>query len=207
MFADAFLPNLAIFVVAQVVAWIYLRTGLVRTGIATIVATWLAADLALVARFALDDVGPVYAGSLIVLQSWTLIVTLRLIAGRWRRSRRDFVARREVAFHTAFTSWLRGELDLAQRELTGVLRVDPWDLRSRLLLAKVFRAGGMPGPARRQLVAARRLDRDDRFRDLIERELADRPPAPVDAPALEDDEKATGVRREAQQTPVAESRS
>lgn len=207
MFADAFLPNLAIFVVAQVVAWIYLRTGLVRTGIATIVATWLAADSALVARFALDDVGPVYVGALIVLQSWTLIVTLRLIAGRWRRSRRDFVARREVAFRTAFTGWLRGDLDMAQRELSGVLRVDPWDLRSRLLLAKVFRAGGMQGPARRQLVAARRLDRDDRFSDLIERELTDRPPAPADAPALEDDEKATGVHREAQQTPVAESRS
>lgn len=189
MFADAFLPNLAVFLAAQLTAWVYLRTGLVGTGVATIVATWLAADVALVARFAYDETGLVYLCALIVFQAWTLVVLLRLIVGRWRRSRPAFVARRTAGFRDAFTHWLRGDLAAAASGLRALVSVDPWDLRSRLLLAKVLKSDGQRRPARRQLAAARRLDREDRYGDWIAHELDERTAEggsqPADATALE----------------------
>ncbi len=178
MFPDAFLPNLAIFVVAQVTAWVYLRTGLVATGVSIVVASWLAADVALVARFAYDDSGKVYTAALIALQGVTVISLLRLIVGRWRRSRVAFQAHRELTFQTAFRQWLRGELDPATDALRGIVRADPWDLTARLLLAKVLLAAGSERAARRQLAAARRLDRDDRYGDAIRHDLRDRSESP-----------------------------
>lgn len=195
MFPDAFLPNLAIFLVAQAVAWTYLRTGLVPRGISVIVGTWIAADTALVARFGFDEPGFVYVASLVVMQAWTLLETGRLCRGRWRRSRAAFLVEREATYRQAFVDWLRDDLQPAAESLLRLIRVDPWDLDSRLLLAKVSAAAADIRAARRQFIAARRLDRDSRHADAIRIALArldgepdgsfaeESTPKPVDRPA------------------------
>ena len=171
MFPDDFPPNLAIFVVVQVVAWLHLRTGLVHGGIWTIVATWFAADVALVARFGFDERGPVYFTALVAMQVWTLLAGLRFGIGRWRRSRPEFRQARDAAFQSAFVAWLRDDHTTARDALRPMVRRDPWDLQARILLGKVLVASGEVRTARRQFVAARRLDRDDRYGDVLRVEL------------------------------------
>ena len=79
MFPDAFLPNLAIFVVAQVTAWVYLRTGLIATGVSIVVASWLAADVALVAAGSMVQEAWLAAKSLFERGTRAMVVNARFL--------------------------------------------------------------------------------------------------------------------------------
>jgi hypothetical protein len=167
MFPDAFGLNLAVFLVAQVVAWFYLRTGLTLRGTMLLLVAWGAADLALVLRFAYGDTGANYVASLAVLQGYTLFEVLRATVGLVRRRSAAAVARRESSLRAAMVAFLEDDLDAAAAGFRGLVRADPWDLQGRLGLGAVLGRQGRDRAARRQLAAARRLDRDGRFGDAI----------------------------------------
>lgn len=171
MFQDSFLINLLIFLVAQVVAYGYLRTGLIRRGVLLIIGTWLMADAALLARFAFNHTGNYYVGALWLMQVHMLLETFLYASGRLRRRLRSTVSRRRDQFSAAFRHYLRNELDQAQRILRRLVRLDPWDLESTLALATVLSRKGRYRKARGLLRQARGLDRNKRFRDVIGAEL------------------------------------
>ncbi|MDA0372214.1 MAG: hypothetical protein O2865_00370 [Planctomycetota bacterium] len=167
MFPDAFGANLAVFLVAQVVAWFYLRTGLTLRGVLLLLVAWGAADLALVLRFAYANTGTEYVASLAVLQGYTVFETLRAVWGTVRRRSGAASARRAEALRSAMVAFLEDDLDAAAAGFRGLVRADPWDLQGRLGLGSVLGRQGHARAARRQLAAARRLDRDGRFEDAI----------------------------------------
>jgi hypothetical protein len=167
MFPDAFSVNLAVFLVAQVVAWFYLRTGLTMRGTLLLLVAWGAADLALVLRFAYSDTGTSYVASLAVLQGYTLFELLRAVWGTVRRRSASATSRRADTLRSAMTAFLADDLDAAAAGFRGLVRADPWDLQGRLGLGSVLGRQGHPRAARRQLAAARRLDREGRFEDAI----------------------------------------
>lgn len=167
MFPDAFGLNLAVFLVAQVVAWFYLRTGLTLRGVLVLLAAWGAADLALVLRFAYANTGAGYVASLAVLQGYTLFELLRAVLGTLRRRSATATSRRAETLRTAMVAFLEDDLDAAAANFRGLVRADPWDLQGRLGLGSVLGRQGRSRAARRQLAAARRLDRDGRFEDAI----------------------------------------
>jgi hypothetical protein len=171
MFPDAFAPNLAVFLLGQVVAWSYLRTGLLLRGVAVLILTWVFADLALVLRFAYGETGPAYLASLAAMQCVTLAAGLQLAIGRRRRRGEGFRRRRELGFRESMVQLLRDELDPARIGLSRLVRADPWDLPARLTLGVVLSRQGRARAARRQLVGARRLDRERRYADAIDCEL------------------------------------
>ncbi|MGA1524447.1 MAG: hypothetical protein ACO4CZ_10810 [Planctomycetota bacterium] len=167
MFPDAFGLNLAVFLVAQVVAWFYLRTGLTLRGTMLLLVAWVAADLALVLRFAYGNTGTAYVASLAVLQGFTIFEVLRATWGLLRRRSSAAVVRREAGLRSAMVAFLEDDLEAAASGFRGLVRDDPWDLQGRLGLGTVLGRQGHDRAARRQLAAARRLDRDGRFADAI----------------------------------------
>ncbi|MGE0142580.1 MAG: hypothetical protein AB7I19_06290 [Planctomycetota bacterium] len=172
MFPDAFLPNFAIFLVAQVVAWAYLRTGLIPAGIAIIVGSLLFGDAALVARFGFGHLGGIYVGSLIAMQALTILAAGWFAIARWRRSRAAFRGRRDADYKSALIAYMKDEIAIAESLLRPIVRVDPWDLPTRVLLAKLAASRGDRAAARRQFRRARRLDGDQRFKDVIDEGLS-----------------------------------
>ena len=171
MFPDLFLPNLVLFVAAQCSAYGFLRTGLVRRGILLMLVTWVAADVALLSRFAFDDTGWLYRLALVVLQLHALIESFLFVSGRWRRRRPSQRARRERDFRAAQIHYLRDECAPARQLFHGLLRRDPWDLESMLARATVLSRTGQRSAALALFQRAKNLDRDRRFRDVIEGEV------------------------------------
>ncbi len=171
MFRDSFLINLLIFRAAQLVAYGFLRTGLIRRGVMLMVGTWVLADMALLARFAFSDTGDYYMGLLLIMQLYMILETFLYASGRLRRRLIATVRRRRDLFYEAFRHYLRDELDLAQGILRRLVRWDPWDLESTLALATVLSRKGRYRKARGLLRQARGLDRRRRFRDVIRAEL------------------------------------
>lgn len=172
MFPDALLPNVLLFAAGQAAAWAWLRTGFVGRGVAVMVAIWLLADWALVARFVFADAGGSFVLALSLLQllcaveaAWLLLLVLRRRFGRLRRQRRQL-------FAAAFAHHLRGEPAPARALLQRLLRHDPWDVPSRILLALVLSRLGRRQQARRLLRRARGLDRGGSYRDLVVDRLA-----------------------------------
>jgi hypothetical protein len=172
MFPDAFLPNFAIFLVAQAVAWAYLRTGLIPTGIAIIVGSLFFGDTALVARFGFGHVGGIYVGSLLAMQALTILAAGWFAIARRRRSRATFRARRDADYKSALIAYMKDEIAGAESLLRPIARVDPWDLPTRVLLARLAASRGDRAASRRQFRRARRLDGDQRFKDVIDDGLA-----------------------------------
>lgn len=171
MFKDSFLPNLLILVIAQLVAYGYLRTGLLRRGVLLMVGTWVMADIALLSRFAFAYTGPYYLGALLVMQVYAVLETFLYTSGRVRRRFGATARRRKDLFFRAFRHYLRNELDQSQMILRRLVRWDPWDLESTLALATVLSRKGRHRRARGLLRQARGLDRHRRFRDVIGAEL------------------------------------
>lgn len=171
MFQDSFPINLLIFLAAQVVAYRYLRTGLIRRGVLLMVGTWVMADAALLARFAFSHTGDYYFGAILLLQLYTVLESFLYASGRLRRRLRSKLRWRKDLFVSAFHHYLRNELDQAQTLLRKLVRSDPWDLESTIALATVLSRKGSYRKARGLLRQARGLDRTGRFRDVIRAEL------------------------------------
>lgn len=168
MFPGSFGANLAFFLLAQVVAWLYLRTGLVTRGLVVLIATWVLADLALVLRFAYGVTDEPYVASLGVMQAIAVAEAIRLTWRGLRRRRASFREWRTTSYREAMIAFLRNELDAARDGLLLLVRADPWDLPARLALGVVLARQGRTRAARRQFTGARRLDRKRRYADAIE---------------------------------------
>ena len=171
MFQDAFWPNLAIFVLGQIAAWGYLRTGLVRRGVLLMVGAWLLADVALLARFAYEGQDLVYRVALMLMQIYSLCEFALFLYGRWRRRSPAVRERREHLLREAFLHYLRDERVAAARSYRQILRNDQWDADATLGLATVLARGGEHRRARSLFRSARSLDRTGRREQVISWEL------------------------------------
>lgn len=167
MFPDQFLPNLAIFAagVATAVAW--LRTGMLWRGVALLALLLLAADAALLVRFALAERGPAYLAVLTAMQIAALGAAVWLLVALVRRRWSGDTRRRRELFASAFQHYLRDELEQAQGLLVRLRRADPWDVPAAVALGNVLRRRGLVRQARAMYRAARNLDRKAEYTDFI----------------------------------------
>jgi hypothetical protein len=172
VFADAFLPNLFVFLIGQIAAFGWLRHGCLRAGVLTMVAIWVFADSALVVRFAYEDHGSAaYLTTLLAMQGSALASAGWLLTARVRRRLGHLARHRSGEFARGQTHYLRSEWEPARRVFVRLVRHDPWDVPSRVSLAAVLVRQGKARQARRMLAAARRFDRAHGFHDLIDERL------------------------------------
>lgn len=171
MFADSFPINALIFLLGQLAAWGYLRTGLVLRGVCIVVVTWLATDVALVARFGFADGEFASLVALIAMQSAALGGLVLYLFGRIRRRRNATKDAVGQAFLSARIHYLKNELDPAVEQLRTVVRRDPWHLAGSLALGTAYSRSGQPRRALRWLRRARSLDLSKANQDAIAQEL------------------------------------
>ncbi len=172
MFADSLWFNGVAFVLGQIAAWGYLRTGRVARGAALMVGGWVLADVALLARFAYDHQGGVYLCALLGMQVYSLVEFTLFVVRRWLRRRPAARDRRASLYRQAVTHYVRNELDQAEQLQRQLMRADPWDVDVAVALGCLLVRRGEPRRARRTLRAASALDRDARYVDVIREELA-----------------------------------
>ena len=80
---------------------------------------------------------------------------------------------KEGVFKKGLASYLRDDLDRAEREFRRVIDIDPGDVEANLQLAMVYKSKGRPRLARRCLKRCRRLDVDGKGQWEVRQELAD----------------------------------
>ncbi|MCA8943350.1 MAG: hypothetical protein KDB80_12375 [Planctomycetes bacterium] len=163
MLSDSLVPNLLIFLVGQLAAIGYMRTGLARRGIQVLVATWAGADVALIARFGYQETGWGYTSGLSVMQVVSLAAAVMFVVGRVRRRSKRNVERRDRMLREAFVHYLRNELVPAEKLYTTLARIDPWDTAAHVGRASVLAESGRRRESRREMKIARGLDPDGRL--------------------------------------------
>ena len=171
MFEDSFLINLGIFVAGQVIAYLYLRTGRRRRGLALVIGGWVLVDTALLERFAFQQSEVLFLWSLLLMQGWSIFEAGCYAIARVRRRRPKFLAERDRLFREGFQHYIRNELDEAVVAYRRILRGDPWDVTTTLALAMALSRGGQGRRARALLRTARNLDVDGYHGDAILDEL------------------------------------
>jgi tetratricopeptide (TPR) repeat protein len=187
VFPDLFLPNLLVFVAGVTTAVACLRTGMLQRGILLLVLLLASADAALLLRFAAAERGEAYWLVLTAMQALAVGASVWLLAARARRRWSADARQRRQLFAAALVHYLRHELEPAAALLTRLRRADPWDVPTCLLLGNVLAAGGQLRRARRCYRAAKNLDREAGYVDLVALQLARleqgaAPPAPAPAP-------------------------
>lgn len=171
MFWDAFLPNALAFACGQLVAWGYLRTGLVRRGVVLMLTIWVLADAALLARFAYEQDGLWYLLPLLSMQVVCVASAARFTFCRLRRRFSRTARRAKELFALGQGHYLRGELDRALETFRLLHRNDPWHVPSAIALASVLARCSRPRQAVRLYRQARALDLKQEYQDLIEVQL------------------------------------
>lgn len=171
MFPDSFWFQFVVFLLAQGLAYGFLRTGLLLRGWGLLVSSWIAADVALVCRFVFDQSDGLYLWALVVLQVHTMIEAVLMLVGRLRHHSPQLQQDREERYRAAFRAYLRNRLDPAADTFRRLARRDPWDLESLLAWATVLNRQGEGRKARWLLMRVGWLDRSDRYRDVIEVEV------------------------------------
>ena len=171
MAPDHFAVNFAIFAGGCAAALAWLRTGMVVRGALLLVVLFVAADVALVARFVFGDPGGWFFAGLFAMQVPALAAILwwavRLAVRHWSKDRR---ARRQL-FAAGLQHYLRNEHPQAEALFRRLHRVDPWDVPAAIGLANVLWRRGQGRRARRLLRAARRLDRHSAYSEFIAEQL------------------------------------
>jgi len=171
VFWDAFLPNALAFACGQLVAWGYLRTGLVRRGVVLMLTIWILADVALLARFAYEHQGLSYVLPLLAMQLTCVAGTVWFAFCRLRR-RFSWTARRaKQLFAQGQLQYLRGEFERALQTFRQLHRNDPWNVPAAISLASVLARRGRPRQAVRLYRQARALDLKQEYQDFIESQL------------------------------------
>lgn len=171
MFEDSFLINLGIFVVGQLAAYRYLRTGRKTRGVMLMIFGWVLADIAMVRVFVFGQQDTVFLLSLTLMQVYSLVEAFLCTVGRIRRRSTRVKELRKELFRSAFVHCLKDELDAAITDYRGLVRMDPWDLESTLGLATALARKGRGRKARRYFRCARSLDLDHEYGDVISDEL------------------------------------
>lgn len=171
VFADHLLANLATFALGGGVAVAWMRTGMVRRGVALLIVLLLAADVALVQRVVYGDRGTAFVAALATMQvsTWAAIAWLLFAVGRRRWSADS--RRRQELFTAGLQHYLRSELPAARKVFERLRRADPWDTAALVALANVTWRQGQAGRARSLYRAARRLDRRRGYADFIDIQL------------------------------------
>ena len=171
MFEDSFLINLVIFVVGQVAAYCYLRTGRKIRGVTLMILGWVLADVAMVRVFGFGQRDTIFLASLTLMQAYSLVEAFLFTIGRIRRRSSKVRQQRKERFRSAFLHCLRNELDAAIADYRALVSMDPWDLESTLGLATALARKGKGRQARRYFRYARSLDLNDDYGDVISDEL------------------------------------
>jgi tetratricopeptide (TPR) repeat protein len=168
---DAFLPNALTFACGQLVAWGYLRTGLVRRGIALMLTIWVLADVALLARFAYEQQGLAYVLPLLGMQLCCVAGTAWFAFCRLRRRYSGTARRAGALFAAGQQHYFRGEFDRALAAFQKLHRNDPWNVPAAISLAAVLARRGRARQAVRLYRQARALDLKQEYQDFIENQL------------------------------------
>lgn len=167
MFAALVLPNLLAFVLGQLAAFGYLRTGRFWLGLWASCALWLLLDWWLVAKFVYDAGEPALrlpAGGLQGIAAWTSVA---FVAARWRRRWSAAARLRRDRFAAGLASYLRSDYQAAGAMYTRLLRTDPWDAAAWIALGDVHRRSGRPRRAVRCYRRAAAVDVAGDFSDLL----------------------------------------
>lgn len=172
MFADSFLPNLALFVLGQAAAWFYLRTGRFLIGAVATAALWIAADWAAVARFAFEN-DTHYHAALFTMQGTAFGITLLLAYQQWRRRWSPASRQRHERFAAGMAAYLRHDHDAARAAFRRLVATDPWDAAAWLALGNAYRRSGDVGATRRCYRRGQRVDKRGEYTELVG-QLADR---------------------------------
>lgn len=183
MAPDHLAVNFAIFAGGCAAALAWLRTGMVVRGALLLVLLFVAADVALVARFVFGGTGGWFYAGLLSMQLPALAAIMwwavRLAVRRWSKDRR---ARRQL-FAAGLQHYLRDEHPQAEALFRRLHRVDPWDVPAAIGLANVLWRRGQGRRARRVFLAARRLDRNSAYAEFIAEQLRRLGPAGRDGAA------------------------
>jgi hypothetical protein len=168
VFAASLLLNLFAFLVGQIAALSYLRSGRTWLGLTGIVASWLLLDGWLVARF-------IYAASpdeLRLLAASLQLVSALLVGSLawalWRRRWSTAAGKRTERFAVGMAQYLRSEYPAARATFTGLVRTDPWDTAAWIALGDVLAHSGQGKRARGCYRRARAVDVQRAFSDVLQ---------------------------------------
>lgn len=184
MFADSFLPNLALFVAGQAAAWFYLRSGRLWPGGLAMAVLWITADWAVVARYVYDRHGSELALPLAIMQGTALLACAALAFAQWRRRWSPTAKRRTELFAAAQQLDLRGDRAAARTGFRRLLRNDPWDAAAWVALGNVLRGGGEQKRAARCYRRAVRVDATREYAELCALYLKDLAAGPAARPPV-----------------------
>ncbi len=169
---DSFWANLLFFVIGQVVAIAYMSTGLVLRGRLLMFGVFLLADVALVARHAYGFSGAAIKVPLLLMWAYALAELGAILYCRTHRRLKSVIEWRDDLFREAYLLYLRDDLDVAVAAYRKLARSDPWDLPVRVAYGTALARQGLGRKARGLFRAARALDKDKVFEDVIEAEIA-----------------------------------
>lgn len=168
MAPHAFLPNVVAFLVGQVAAWHYLRTGRTWVGGLATLGVWLLLDAWLLARYVYAaDVATLrsLAGALQLLAAAT---ALRLLQQLWRRHRSPAARERIHRHRGALVSYLRGDWAAAVAGYRALVRTDPWDAAAWIGLGDALARTGNRKAADRCYWRAAGVDVGKAHADLLQ---------------------------------------
>ncbi|MFK7738870.1 MAG: hypothetical protein AB8H80_01005 [Planctomycetota bacterium] len=165
MFVDAVVANVVLFLVGQVFAWLYLRSGRFAVGAAAMISLWVCIDWWLVQRYLLGGEPSKQVLPLLLLQ-----LTVVLVAGAYLWAcvrRRRGAAERTERYRAVTRHMLAGELKQAAVDYRALCWTDPWDASAWLGLGDALRrSDDLQGSARAYARAAG-VDVDKQFADLL----------------------------------------
>ena len=165
MFLDAVWAHLGMFVVGQVFAWRYARSGRFWLGAGATALLWLALDAWLVSRYVLALAVNVQVGALALLYAVVFVTAASFL---WAAVRRLRGRRTRTARHReAMACLMRGDAAAAIAAYRGLVWSDGWDAPAWVGLGDAERRCGQPRRAARSYRRARSVDVGAQLRDLI----------------------------------------
>jgi len=171
VFPDAFLPNLALFLLGQAAAWFYLRTGRFWIGALATAALWVLADWAIVARFVFAADGTDLLVPLGGMQVVAIAVVALLAVALWRRRWSKTAKARSVRFAEGVFAYLREDLPVARSVFRGLVACNPWDAAAWVALGNVERRLARPGKAAACYRRALGVDRAREYHNFVKQQL------------------------------------
>ena len=166
MFVDAVWLHLSVFVMGQLVAWRYARSGRFWLGAGVTILIWAAADWWLVSRYLLAVEASQQVAPLLVLQVVTLATACSYSWACLRRWRGQ--SGRGLGHRRALSALLRGDQAGAVKAYRSLTWSDAWDVAAWVGLGDAQRRSGDFGKARRSYRRARAVDVMGRHQDILD---------------------------------------
>jgi hypothetical protein len=169
VFAASFLLVFVSFVVGQLAAWSYLRTGRFLPGFVATVLLWSLLDWWLVARFVFAVDLAELRWPAAALQAVAVTTAAVLLFGRWRRRWSAAARQRTERFGAGMSQYLRGDYAAARTTFAGLVRTDPWDAAAWIGLGDVHARTGQLRRARRCYRRASGVDTSGEHTELLQK--------------------------------------